>query len=41
MDIKQIIIGLCAFGDEQEWFEFKENWYQPDILGEYLSLIHI
>ena len=28
MDIKQIILDLCALSDEQEWFEFKENWFQ-------------
>jgi predicted transcriptional regulator containing an HTH domain and an uncharacterized domain shared with the mammalian protein schlafen len=20
-----------------EWFEFKENWFNPDALGEYIS----
>lgn len=39
MDIKQIVIDLCKFGDEQEWFEFKENWFQPDALGEYVSAL--
>ena len=24
MDIKQIVLDLCALSDEQEWFEFKE-----------------
>ena len=32
MDIKQIVLDLCALSDEQEWFEFKENWFQPDII---------
>ena len=27
MDIKQIVLDLCALNDEQEWFEFKENWF--------------
>jgi len=27
MDIKQIVLDLCAMNDEQEWFEFKENWF--------------
>ncbi len=39
MDIKQIVIDLCKFGDEQEWFELKENWFQPDALGEYVSAL--
>jgi len=33
MDIKQIVLDLCAMNDEQEWFEFKENWFQPETLG--------
>lgn len=24
---------------EQEWFEFKENWFQPETLGEYVSAL--
>ena len=37
MDIKSIVKDLCAYDDEQEWFEFKENWFQPETLGEYVS----
>ncbi len=39
MDIKKTVIELCAYSDEQEWFEFKENWFQPDALGEYVSAL--
>lgn len=39
MNIKQIILNLCALSDEQEWFEFKENWFQPEVLGEYVSAL--
>lgn len=39
MDIKQIVLDLCAYNDEQEWFEFKENWFQPEALGEYVSAL--
>ena len=39
MDIKQIVLDLCALSDEQEWFEFKENWFQPESLGEYVSAL--
>ena len=39
MDIKQIVLDLCALSDEQEWFEFKENWFQPEVLGEYISAL--
>lgn len=34
MDIKQIVLDLCTLSDEQEWFEFKENWFQPEVLGD-------
>ena len=39
MNIKQIVLDLCAYDDEQEWFEFKENWFQPEALGEYVSAL--
>ena len=39
MSLKEKILELCALQDEQEWFEFKENWFQPDELGEYVSAL--
>ncbi|BAK47568.1 predicted transcriptional regulator containing an HTH domain [Clostridium sp. SY8519] len=39
MDIKSIVLELCSYKDEQEWFEFKENWFQPETLGEYVSAL--
>lgn len=39
MNIKEIVLGLCDYTDEQEWFELKENWFQPDQLGEYISAL--
>lgn len=39
MDIKKIVLDLCALDDEWEWFEFKENWFQPETLGEYVSAL--
>lgn len=30
---------LISYPTEQEWFEFKENWYEPHMLGEYISAI--
>ena len=41
MDIKEIVLNLCALSDEQEWFEFKEKWFQPEVLGEYVSALSI
>ena len=39
MILKEKILELCSFQDEQEWFEFKENWFQPNELGKYVSAI--
>ena len=39
MDIKKIVPELCAYNDEQEWFEFKSNWFEPVQLGEYVSAL--
>ena len=36
---EEIINGLCEHDSEREWFEFKENWYQADELGEYISAL--
>ncbi len=37
--IQQIIEELCAYDSEREWFEFKENWFKADELGEYISAL--
>jgi len=39
VDTQSIVKELCSFSDEQEWFEFKENWFQPEALGEYVSAL--
>lgn len=39
MNIEKIVMDLCKNDTEQEWFEFKENWYQPEVLGEYISAL--
>lgn len=39
MSLVDKILELCAYDDEQEWFEFKENWFQAEELGEYVSAI--
>ncbi len=39
MGLKEKILELCGYNDEQEWFEFKENWFQVDGLGEYVSAL--
>lgn len=30
---------ILQFSKEREWFEFKENWFQPVTLGEYVSAL--
>ena len=39
VNIEKLVLDLCAYDDEQEWFEFKENWFQPEVLGEYVSAL--
>lgn len=39
MDIKKIVPDLCKYEDEQEWFEFKVNWFESVALGEYVSAL--
>lgn len=39
MSLIDKVLELCAYDDEQEWFEFKENWFQAEELGEYVSAI--
>ena len=37
--VKSIVNELRKYKNEKEWFEFKENWFEPDELGEYISSI--
>ena len=37
--LKEKVLELCEYSDEQEWFEFKENWFQVEELGEYISAL--
>ena len=30
---------MLTFNDEYEWFDFKENWFSKDEIGEYISAI--
>lgn len=38
-DIRRVIEELIAYKHEKEWFEFKENWFEPNELGEYISAL--
>ena len=39
MSLIEKINELRGYNEEQEWFEFKENWFQAEELGEYISAI--
>ena len=39
MSLIEKINELRGYNEEQEWFEFKENWFEPDTLGEYVSAL--
>ena len=35
----EIVEELRKYDSEREWFEFKENWFKADELGEYISAL--
>lgn len=35
----EIVEELREYDSEREWFEFKENWFKADELGEYISAL--
>ena len=39
MEINAIIRELLKYPSEEEWFEFKENWFDANVLGEYISAL--
>lgn len=39
ISMEQIVKDLISYDTEEEWFEFKENWFQPSQLGEYISAL--
>ena len=39
MNIQRLLSELFQFSKEREWFEFKENWFGPIALGEYVSVL--
>lgn len=38
-DYAAIVEDLAAHPAEEEWFELKENWFEPRALGEYVSAL--
>jgi ATP-dependent DNA helicase RecG len=37
--IETVINDLVGRSDEEEWFDFKSNYIEPRILGEYISAL--
>lgn len=37
MDLKKIVKQLIGLPTERDWFEFKENWFDANGIGEYIS----
>lgn len=35
--IKEINEECISYESEREWFEFKDNWFEKDQIGEYIS----
>ena len=38
-DVLEIVERCLSFDDEPEWFEFKENWFDLDGIGQYISAL--
>lgn len=38
-ELVTLIDKLCSYSSEQEWFEFKENRYSTEELGQYISAL--
>lgn len=36
-DYHKIVKELIEYPREANWYEFKENWYEPVGIGEYIS----
>ena len=39
MNYEEIIYDLINRSDEEEWFDLKENWFEPIEIGEYISAL--
>ena len=37
LTISELIAECISYTEEQSWFEFKDGWYEPDGIGEYIS----
>ena len=39
MNLAEIIKDLISRKDEEEWFEFKVNWFEEEKIGHYVSAL--
>ena len=37
--VSEIVKRCLSYGDETEWFEFKDSLFKPDEIGEYISAL--
>ena len=37
--VAEIVADCTSYSEEQNWFEFKDGWYEPDGIGEYISAL--
>ena len=37
--VAEIVADCTSYTEEQNWFEFKDGWYEPDGIGEYISAL--
>ena len=37
LSIAEIVADCISYSEEQNWFEYKDGWYEPDGIGEYIS----
>lgn len=35
--VYEIVYKCLACDNEEEWFDFKENWFESDEVGQYFS----
>ena len=38
-NVIDIVKRCLSFEDEQEWFDFKDSWYELDEIGQYISVL--
>lgn len=39
MNLIDVVNDLIKRSDEEEWFEFKVNWFEEEKIGQYISAL--